>query len=137
MKRVVARNREQIAMWYEEMLNDFEKVGALMIEWDKHKIPHSRKQQKRFYAMVRDIALFTGNTDVKHDLKQTDIWPREEVEHTRFFADGSTATYTTMAPKSEADLSKEEETLIIELLFMIGSNLPGFAWSDPAMRRTA
>jgi len=140
MKKVWVRTREQAMRIAEELMDDLELTNAgLMLEWEEYQHPHTRKQQKKFHVMCRDLALFTGDLEqnFKDQAKHTDIWPKEERIHTVWKdVDGKQMPFKrkTMDPKSEADLSKEEEAIIIDLLFMWGDSLPGFTWSNPAER---
>lgn len=137
-KKIVAWNVDQARHWFGEIIEDIEKFGAITIEWRKHQRPRTRRQSKRLHAMLRDLAIFLDEPDMKGIVKNLDIWPREERLKLFFKEDGSSYKKTVMQPKSEADLSIEEESLIIELLFKIGSECgPQFYWSDPAERSTA
>lgn len=140
MKKILIRTREHAVRIVEELMDDLDKTNqGLLLEWDEYSPPHSRGQQKKFYVMCRDLALFTGEEHIKDLVKATDIWPKVEKEHVFWkMLDGEQVPRRkiTMDPKSEADLSREEESLIIELLFQWGDSLPGFTWSNPAERST-
>ena len=138
MPKVVIRNLDQLKRYFSECKEDLAKFGALDMTRQKHVLPRTKKQQGQFNAMVTDIARFTFNDDVIGDLKKTDFWPKEETRHTGFYEDGTTYIYTSMDPKSQNDLSREEQSFFIDLLFLMGDKLgPTFHWTDPGDRDCA
>lgn len=121
--RIVVRSSHDITI-VSRALADMPADGWL-VEVSKYKAPRTWSQQKKLHAMIGEIATFSGETPkrMKRSIKGFDFWPTEivtllgvEQEHA----------------KSEADLTKDEEEMIITHLYMIGEFLQsdGFAWSE-------
>ena len=123
--KVVCRNGTQLANAYDKMVDALRNLqqkfdGAIMVEWKEHKPPRTMKQSRKIHAMMNDLGNFTGDSNMKGWIKGMDFWPTVYIEH---FGDAK------IVAKSEAVLTKEEESIIIERLYQIGTMLPGFEWS--------
>lgn len=93
---------------------------AATVEIKKWVPPRTLKQNRKVHAMFDDLADFTGDKNIKAWIKSLAFWPEVYVEH---------AGQGQMVPKSEADLTRNEETEVIQHLYLIGAELPGFEWS--------
>lgn len=122
MKRVI-RSYEQLVEAFKEQRTYLKDFGALNCWFEEHKPPRTAKQSRKVHAMFGDIADFTGDKNIKQFIKGLEFWPEVYVEH---FGQGK------FVPKSESDLSREEESVVIEHLYLIGSQLPGFIWNEKA-----
>jgi hypothetical protein len=72
--------------------------------------------------MIGDLREFTGDPNMKEWIKGMSFYPQIYIEHA---GEGKTV------PRSESQLSKDEESEVIEHLYLIGTQLPGFDWSEP------
>ncbi len=120
--KVVCRNGTQLANAYDKMVDALSNLqqkldGAIMVEWKEHKPPRTMKQSRKIHAMMNEMGGFTGDENIKMWIKGMDFWPTEYKEH---FGEPK------IVAKSEASLSKEEESIIIERLYQLGTMLPGF-----------
>jgi len=123
--KYVARNELQLITIIEKMRVGFAKLGdnpAMLVEFKKYVPPRTDPQRKKLHAMIGDLAEFTGDSNMKEWVKGLSFWPDVYIEH---------AGVAKTVPKSEALLSKEESSVVIEHLYVIGSQLPGFEWSEP------
>lgn len=122
MKRV-ARNLDQLKALF-RILQEIPEQGWL-IQWTPYKPPRTLSQSKKLHAMMGDMAEFTGVTNMKGFIKTLEFWPTVGVLQFGVHRN---------APKSEADLSKEEESEIIEALYALAAQHLeplGFIWSEP------
>jgi hypothetical protein len=119
MKAVVRNDwdRERVS---EVICTYLDRHDAVTVEIKKWVPPRSLKQNRKVHAMFDDLADFTGDKNIKAWIKTLAFWPEVYVEH---------AGQGQMVPKSEADLSRDEETEVIQHLYLIGAELPGFEWS--------
>lgn len=120
MKRVV-RTREQLIAAFREQQAYLNEHGALNCWFEKFKPPRTRKQNRKVHAMFDDLADFIGDKNIKGWIKTMDFWP---TEIKTYFGE------EREVPKSEADLEREEESIVIEHLYMLGNELPGFTWNE-------
>ena len=99
-----------------------------LISWDVYKPPRTLSQSRKIHAMINDLSDFTGIKDFKGYVKTMEFWPQESVVQ---------FGKRTWKPKSEADLSKVEESAIIENLYALAAlHLApiGFEWSEPVQK---
>ena len=132
--KLVIRNREQLEKiaWVRlnEMLQQFPERGILL-EIEEHKPPRTRRQQGKFHAMCRDMGEFIGEADMKTEIKKLSIWPRVNQWRTMMI-DDKLERVKVPVPKSEAKLTKQEESEIIAWMESEAATWPGFEWSDGA-----
>ena len=125
MRRVV-RNAQQMTNLADEIVGWMnarapDEENAVMVEYKPYKPPRTMKQSRKIHAMFGDIGQFTGDSNIKGWVKSLSFWPTEYKEH---------AGQGQVVPKSEAHLTKAEEIIVIEHLYLIGAELPGFQWGD-------
>ena len=118
--KFVARNQHQLDDIVSRIRTMVE-AHAVTVDYRKWIPPRTGKQNRKVYAMLDDLAAFTGDRNIKSWIKAMEFWPDVWVEH---------AGEGRMVPKSEADLSRDEESEVIEHLYIIGGELPGFEWSE-------
>ena len=124
MKRVI-RSNVQLANIYDEMLEGLQDLlkadKSMIIEFKPFKPPRTLSQSRKIHAMMNEIGAFTGDENIKMWIKNMDFWPTEYKEH---FGDPK------IVPKSEASLSRGEESIIIERLYQLATMLPGFEFTQ-------
>ena len=124
MKRVIS-NQTQLHAMHTEMTDALAELvrgeKKMMVEFKPFKPPRTRSQSRKIHAMMNEMGGFTGDENIKMWIKGMDFWPTEYKEH---FGDPK------IVAKSEASLSKEEESIIIERLYQLGTMLPGFEFSQ-------
>ena len=121
MKHVV-RSALQFETYTLPKIREAIETYPITVEWKEYKPPRTLSQNRKVHAMLTDLANFTGDKNIKQWIKQMEFWPQVYVEH---FGQGKTI------PKSEADLEREESSIVIDHLYMIGADLTehGFMWS--------
>lgn len=122
--RYVAKNVDQLKTITDRMWQGWAALGehqAMLVEFKKYVPPRTHPQRKKLHAMIGDLAEFTGDSNMKEWVKGMSFWPEVYIEH---------AGVAKTVPKSEALLSKEESSNVIEHLYVVGSQLPGFEWSE-------
>ena len=118
MKRV-CKNYDQLVSFFKEC-RPFVELEPLMMSWEGWQPPRTLSQSRKVHAMIDDLGNFCGERNMKSFIKTMEFWPTEIIE---FNGDQKEV------PKSEANLTKEEEAMVIEHLYMIGAELPGFEWN--------
>ena len=118
MKRVI-KTYDQLVQIFRE-IRPFVEIEPLMVEYGSWKPPRTLSQSRKVHAMINDLGSFCGEKNMKGFIKSLEFWPTEIVEQLGL---------QKVCPKSEAKLEREEEAIVIEHLYMIGAELPGFEWN--------
>jgi hypothetical protein len=71
--------------------------------------------------MMDNLGEFTGDKSMKMYVKSLSFWPTQYKEH---------FGTSKVIPKSEADLTREESTMVMEHLELLGTMLPGFEFDE-------
>ena len=120
MKRVL-KTAQQVEYFSLELKRQMTDKG-LMVEVKEFKPPRTLSQSAKIHAMLADLAFWEQITPaaMKSFIKTLEFWPVEAVKG-------------KYIPMSEADLTREQESDIIEHLYMIAAQeleASGFKWSD-------
>lgn len=118
MRRVVKNMRDLTDVV--RRLEEIPEQGWL-VEYKVYQPPRTKCQNRKVHAMFSDLADFTGDKDIKAFIKELNFWPTEIA--TQFGVQ-------VERPMSESKLTREQESDVIEHLYMLGAELPGFEWSD-------
>ncbi len=124
MKRVIS-NQTQLHNMHTEMTDALAELvrgeKKMMVEFKPFKPPRTRSQSRKIHAMMSELGGFTGYDDMKGYIKTLNFWPTQ-------YKEGFGEAH--FVPKSETALTKEEESIIIERLYQLGTMLPGFEFSQ-------
>ena len=121
MKHVI-RSIPQAANFYDRLL-DALKEGDMLVDLKPHVAPRTRSQSRKLHAMITQIGDETGDSNMKAAIKQMDFWPQVYAE--------PFGQKPMIVPRSEADLTKEEESDIIERLYQLAAEyLPDFKFNQ-------
>ena len=118
--KYVVRTIPQAANLYDRLLEAL-KEGDQMVDLKPHKPPRTLKQSRKIHAMLTDLGNETGDSNFKSYAKSLSWWPHVYVEH---------FGKPLLIAKSEADLSKEESSAVIEQIFLLGAFLPDFKFNE-------
>ena len=120
--KYVIRSIPQAATFYDRLL-DALKEGDQMVDLKPHVAPRTRSQSRKLHVMISAIGDETGDSNMKAAIKQMDFWPQVYIE--------PFGQKPMIVPKSEADLSKQEESDIIERLYQLAAEyLPDFKFNE-------
>ena len=120
MKRIL-KTPQQVEKFSLE-LNKLMTDKGLMVEVKEYKPPRTLTQSAKLHAMLADLALWEQVTPaaMKSFIKTLEFWPVEAVKG-------------KYVPMSEADLTRDQESEIIEMLYVIAAQElepSGFKWTD-------
>ncbi|MDB4351956.1 recombination protein NinB [Porticoccaceae bacterium] len=118
--KLVIRSSQQLRELFHK-IEGFASGEGLLIDYKPYKPPRSLLQSRKLHAMIGELNDFTGRKNMKDFVKQLDFWPKVTMQDLG----------VAIVPKSEADLSKAEESDIIEGIYaMVALHLQplGFEW---------
>lgn len=130
MPKIVIRSHEQMASLGADIRRQLAEHPVL-VEYKEYRPPRTLPQNSKIHAMLSELAQFTGDDagDLKNEIKRTDVWPKKERWVTRVVEEKITKV-RDIVPVGVHEMTREQASLVIELINALASNVPGFYWSE-------
>ena len=123
MNRVI-RNDDQLEQAIELMRRGYQELQqnglSMSVEFKEHKAPKTSKQHRKMFGMLGELGNFLGKQDMLSLAKTLEFWPDQIHQFNGEIM---------IVPKSETKITKEEMSQIIDGLFMVAIEIPGFEFS--------